>query len=86
MTRIATIPDQGALKRIGSQVRQRLEADPQIYKVPTDKAEIFAVGNFLTLDECQRLITMIDAVARPSELHETAYVAKFRHYVASAPR
>ncbi|WP_341711700.1 2OG-Fe(II) oxygenase, partial [Erythrobacter sp.] len=78
MTRIATIPDQGALKRIGSQVRQRLEADPQIYKVPTDKAEIFAVGNFLTLDECQRLITMIDAVARPSELHETAYVAKFR--------
>jgi prolyl 4-hydroxylase len=78
MAKTAIIPDQGALKRVGAQVRARLEADPQIYKVPTDKAELFAVGDFLTLDECQHLMAMIDAVARPSELHETAYVAKFR--------
>ncbi|MFA6218369.1 MAG: 2OG-Fe(II) oxygenase [Erythrobacter sp.] len=78
MTRTATIPDQDALKRIGARVRARLAADPQVYQLPTDKAEIFAVGDFLTPAECTRLIMMIDAVARPSELHETAYVAKFR--------
>ena len=78
MTNTAAIPDQDALKRLGAHVRKRLEADPEIYKIPTDKAEIFAVPNFLTPDECRRFITMIDVVARPSELHETAYVAKFR--------
>lgn len=78
MTKTAVIPDQDALKRIGAQVRQRLEDDPDIYKVPTDIAEIFAVPNFLTPEECRRFITMIDVVARPSELHETAYIEKFR--------
>ena len=78
MTKTATIPDQDALKRIGKQVRARLEADADIYKVPTDKAEIFAVPNFLSAEECRRFITMIDVVARPSELHETAYIEKFR--------
>ena len=78
MTKTAAIPDQDALKRIGAKVRERLENDPEIYKVPTDRAEIFAVGNFLTPEECRRFITMIDVVARPSELHETAYIEKFR--------
>lgn len=77
-TRTAAIPDQDALKRQGAQVRKRLEADTQAYKVPTDKAELFAIGQFLTVPECQRLIRMIDAVATPSELHETAYIEKFR--------
>ena len=78
MTKTAVIPDQDALKRIGKQVRSRLEADAEIYKVQTDKAEIFAVPNFLSPEECRRFITMIDVVARPSELHETAYIEKFR--------
>jgi prolyl 4-hydroxylase len=71
-------PDQDALKRVGAAVRKRLESDPGIYRVPTDKAEIFAVGDFFTSAECERLIAMIDTVARPSQLHDTAYVAKFR--------
>lgn len=78
MNKIPPIADQAALKRVGAQVRGRLESDPEIYKLPSDKAEIFAVGNFLAPDECRRFISMIDDVARPSELHETAYVAKFR--------
>ncbi|MBT8427874.1 MAG: 2OG-Fe(II) oxygenase [Erythrobacter sp.] len=78
MTKTTAIPDQDALRRIGAKVRERLENDPEIYKVPTDRAEIFAVPNFLSPDECRRFITMIDVVARPSELHETAYIAKFR--------
>jgi len=78
MTKTLAVPDQDALKRVGAKVRQRLEGDPQAYKIPTDMAEIYAIGDFLSADECTRLMRMIDAVARPSELHETAYVAKFR--------
>ncbi|HCJ44235.1 MAG TPA: 2OG-Fe(II) oxygenase, partial [Erythrobacter sp.] len=78
MSKTASVPDQDALKRVGARVRQRLESDPQAYKVPTDAAEIYAIGDFLSGEECRRLTHMIDAVARPSELHETAYVAKFR--------
>lgn len=73
------IPDQDALKRVGAQVRARLEANPEAYKIPTDKAEIFAIGDFLDADECKRLITMIDQVARPSELFDDdAYATGFR--------
>lgn len=74
----AAYPDRDALKRVGAAVRRRLEADPGIYRVPTDRAEIFAVGEFLTPAECERLVAMIDTVARPSALHDTAYAAKFR--------
>ncbi|TMM48998.1 prolyl hydroxylase family protein [Qipengyuania marisflavi] len=78
MSKTANVPDQDALKRAGAAVRKRLEADPSIYKVPTDKAEIFAVGDFLTPLECERFVKLIDVVAKPSELHLTAYVEKFR--------
>ena len=74
----APVPDQHALRRVGASVRKRLDSDPAAYKIPTDLAEIYAVGDFLSSEECTRLIHMINAVARPSELHETAYVAKFR--------
>lgn len=71
-------PDQEALAQLGEAVRTRLAADPSVYRVPTDKAELFAVGDFFTPAECDRLIRMIDDVARPSQLHDVAYVAKFR--------
>jgi len=72
------IPDKDALRRVGETVRQRMAADPRVYKVPTDKAEIFAVGNFLTPSECERLMRMIDTVARPSSLYDTDYSSGFR--------
>lgn len=72
------IPDRQALARQGAIVRERLAADSAIYRVPTDKAELFAVGDFFSAAECARLVAMIDAVARPSQLHDVAYVAKFR--------
>lgn len=77
-TATASFPDQDALKRIGASVRKRLAGDGAIYRVPTDKAEIFAIGDFFSPAECQRLIAMIDTVARPSQLHDVAYVSKFR--------
>ena len=72
------IADQAGLAAIGQSVRTRLAADPAVYQVPTDKAEIFAIGDFLSAAECQQLIAMIDAVARPSSLHEVDYASGFR--------
>ena len=78
MTTTTAIPDRDALRRVGESVRKRLLADPQAYKVPTDKAEIFAVGDFLTPMECQKLRMLIDVVARPSSLYDQDYAGGFR--------
>ncbi|MEL6529494.1 MAG: 2OG-Fe(II) oxygenase [Pseudomonadota bacterium] len=78
MPKTKSVPDQDSLKRVGDSVRERLEADPGAYKVDTDKAELFAIGDFLSAAECQRLCLMIDDVARPSALHELGYESGFR--------
>ena len=72
------IPDQDALARIGKSVRKRLDNDPKVYRVPTELAEIYAIGDFISAGECEKLRAMIDAVAQPSRLHESAYVEGFR--------
>lgn len=59
-------------------MRKRLLANPKAYKIDTDKAELFAVGDFLTAAECERLCLMIDLTARPSSLHEVGYDSGFR--------
>ena len=41
-------PDQQRLRRIGRKVRERLSALPEAYRIPTEKAEMFAVGEFFT--------------------------------------
>ena len=71
-------PDQARLKAMGKEVRARLENDADIYKIPTDKAEIFAIGDFLTPAECERFVDLIDEVARPSQLHNQDYGSGFR--------
>lgn len=78
MTKTQVIPDKDALARVGESVRKRLSSDPQTYQVETDKAEIFAVGDFLSGAECERLCLMIDLVAKPSTLHEEDYSTGFR--------
>ncbi len=78
MTKTTIIPDKDALARVGALVRKRLELDPQVYKIPTEKAEIFAVGKFMTGAECERMMRMIDVVAQPSELFEVDYSTGFR--------
>ena len=62
------IPDQHPLTRMGAAVRARLDADPQVHRLPSDKAEIYAMGAFLDETECRQLTTMIDTVAQPSTL------------------
>ena len=70
--------DQAALRRLGKQVRERLSANAAVYKVPTDEAEIYAVGDFLTPEECRRMIDKIDAVAQPSKVFDLDYSSGFR--------
>ena len=78
MSNTETVPDQDALRQLGEQVRKRLAADPGVYRVDTDIAELFAVGDFLSKAECERLCAMVDQTARPSSLHEVDYDSGFR--------
>jgi len=71
-------PDMARLRHLGRKVRERLAANPEVYKLPTDKAEIFAVGDFLSPDECGRLRAMIDAVAVPSRAFDEDYSSGYR--------
>ena len=78
MTTPDLVPDSDALAQLGARVRARLAGNPAIYAVPNDKVELFAIGGFLNGEECTRLCAMIDAVARPSSLHELDYASGFR--------
>lgn len=78
MTATDPVPDRQALAHIGAAVRARLEANADIYRVQDDRIELFAVGGFLSEAECTGLCAMIDAVARPSALHELDYESGFR--------
>src|SRR5690606_30813248 len=42
------------------------------------KAEIFAVGDFMSPAECERMVKMIDVVARPSAVFDLTYGADYR--------
>lgn len=72
------VPDRAALKRVGEQVRRRLAANPAIYTLPTDKAEIFAMGDFMNAEECRKMMAMIDQVARPSSTFDRSYGDDYR--------
>ncbi len=70
--------DQPGLRKVGAAVRERLAKHPQVYQVPTDKAEIFAFGDFLTPRECSKLIEQIDEVAKPSVVFDLDYSSGYR--------
>ncbi len=67
-----------ALARLGAAVRDRLAADPSVYTVPVERADIFAVSEFLSEDECAKLIAMIDKVAQPSRVFEEEHQSRYR--------
>ena len=77
MTKVQSA-DRKALKTLGEHVRCRLAQDPAVYTLPVEGAEIFAVGEFATSDECDRLMQMIDEVARPSDISVGSYKDAFR--------
>lgn len=72
------VPDQAALARLGEAVRARLAGNPDVQPIAAEGIELFAVSHFLTPQECTRLCTMIDALARPSALHDLDYASGYR--------
>ena len=66
-------PDKLALLRAGAQVRRRLEAEPNAYKVPVETAEIWSIPEFVSADECARLIAEVNRTAKPSDLLDQGY-------------
>lgn len=71
-------PDKVALIRAGQVVRKRLAETPEVERIPAEAAEIFGVRDFLSAEECARLVTLIDRVAKPSELFEESQKREFR--------
>ena len=67
-----------ALARLGAEVRPRLAANAEVYRVPAEGIELFALGGFLADEVCAQLCAMIDAIARPSGLHELDYASGYR--------
>ena len=70
--------DKSRLARIGRKVRERLAENREVYKIPAEKAELWAVGDFFTPDECTRLMAIVDAVAQPSRAFDAAYDSGYR--------
>jgi prolyl 4-hydroxylase len=66
-----THAERAALARVGAAVRRRLEGDPAVHRVAAESVEMFALGGFLSADECTRLIELIDRVAHPSSTYST---------------
>lgn len=70
--------DRARLKKAGEQVRARLAANPSVYKVPNDRIELFAVGDFMTASECERMIALTDEKAKPSTVYDHTENKGFR--------
>jgi prolyl 4-hydroxylase len=64
--------------RIGREVAARLEADPHIARARTEAAQMYTYPDFLSERECDMLIELIDAAARPSTLLATHEDPEFR--------
>lgn len=68
MAAVANEPDQPRLRQIGRRIRRRLEANPAVQRLAIDNAELWAVPQFFDPLECGRLISVIDAAAKPSAI------------------
>jgi prolyl 4-hydroxylase len=61
-------PDATRLAKIGAHVAARLNANPAVQRVDHDAAQVYLHQGFLSAEECQGLIDLIDAAALPSTL------------------
>jgi prolyl 4-hydroxylase len=85
---LAPNPDQAALASVAARVSARLDGKPGVYKVPVEAAEVWTSSDFLSEDECARLVALIDAAAEPSgilshghtEVWRTSSSANFDRY------
>jgi prolyl 4-hydroxylase len=52
----------------GMHVRARLSSTPGVTKIPTPLVDLFVIREFLTDEECEQLICLIDRDRKPSSL------------------
>lgn len=71
-------PDREVLRQLGRKVRRRLAANKAVQQIAVEKVELWAVGNFFDGVECGRLMSIIDAVARPSDADGMDYASGHR--------
>ena len=64
-------PQSLAIAEIGADVGRALRSAPGVQKLPIEAMELFVRPDFLSAAECQALIDMIDADAKPSDLYAT---------------
>lgn len=62
----APVPDKLALMKVGAHVRRRLARDPYVQPIETQRAQVWAVADFLSGEECSALIAIIERTAEPS--------------------
>lgn len=70
MPQTTAFPDQSALAEQGARVRARLATTPGAMRLPVDQAELYALPDFLSAEECARFIALIDTVAQPSASYD----------------
>jgi prolyl 4-hydroxylase len=64
--------------QVGAYVRDRLLTMPDTMKLPATGLDIFVIRNFLTKDECNRVIALIDKDRQPSQLLAESPDPEFR--------
>lgn len=71
--------DKARLARTGRKVRERIARNPAVYHVETGgRAELYAIGKFFSPEECERMIALIEASAKPSKAFDVAYETGYR--------
>ncbi|RJF93884.1 prolyl hydroxylase family protein [Sphingomonas cavernae] len=71
-------PPSQRLAQIGEIVAARLTAAQGVQTIPVDGIEMFVRPDFLTVEECARLIAMIDTDSQPSSLFSEGADNSFR--------
>jgi prolyl 4-hydroxylase len=64
--------------RIGREVSERLERNPQVKRAKTEAAQMYTYPNFLSDAECDTLIDLIQSNSRPSTLLATSDDPEYR--------
>ncbi len=67
-----------ARAQIGEAVRTRLRRNPMVAKLDTDRAEMFLRHGFMTPQECDQMMALVDAEAIPSKLFSGSANADYR--------
>jgi len=67
-----------ARAEIGNAVRRRLNRNPMVSRVPTDKVEMYLRHGLLSPTECAQMIDLIDDEAIPSKLFPGSAGADYR--------